>query len=146
MTEYQPKRDNPYRLPHYIYMQVRYKLLAYDELRQQYEDILHSSPPPSDGMPRGAGAGDQTARRAERLEVISKDLDAIDQAAVRIRGEYSDRLDETTDPVKAYRHYEYFGTRYIGREKSRDTGPSYRTWKYYRSQLAYYVAENLHMI
>lgn len=143
MTEYQPKRDNPYRLPHYIYMQVRYKLLAYDELRQQYEDILHSSPPPSDGMPRGAGAGDQTARRAERLEVISKDLEAIDQAAVRIRGDYSDRLDEVADPIKAYRSCAYFGEHY---HTAGQTAPHRNTWQLYRARFAYYVAERLNMV
>lgn len=144
MRNYQRKYNNPYRLPQPVYMQVLYKLKDYPRLCQQYQDIVNASPAPPDGMPGSSAIGDPTAQKAAALEAVSADLHAIEQAAMRVRGEYSNRMTETTDPIRAYNDYAYFCTEYTAPRA--DAAPCERTWRYYRARLVYYIAQNLHLI
>lgn len=141
---YQLKRNNRYYMPHDLYMRVQYIIKGYDRLKKDYMDILYSSPPPPDGMPRGNENGSPTERKALKLEQIGQELEAIDQSCVEIRGKYSGKTDEEFDPIKAYWSYDYFN--YVHKRKNEgDLGPSRRTWNYYKAMLSGLIAQKLNL-
>jgi hypothetical protein len=88
MRNYQPKKKNPYQLPHNVYMQCLYAVRDYDRLKEEMRDILHSSPGAPDGMPRGSGISDSTVNKAIRREALQQRCDAIEEALVAIPAEY----------------------------------------------------------
>lgn len=67
------------RIPRDVYSRCTILAKSYYVLiarrRELARDILLSSPPPSEGMPRSPGAGDPTARKAERLIACTAELD-----------------------------------------------------------------------
>ena len=84
---YQPKKNNPYRLPPNVYMQCLYAIRDYDRLCAERTDILHSSPS-LDGQPRGGETSDTTADKAVRLERLSRMCEDVEQALVQVPTEY----------------------------------------------------------
>lgn len=87
MKHYQPKKNNPYRLPHNVYMQCLYAIRDYERIRGEREEILYSSPSP-DGQPRGSDTSDTTANKAVRLAELSRQCEDVEQALVRVPAEY----------------------------------------------------------
>lgn len=86
-------------IPKYIYSRTVLLCKSYyslcNRLREIERDIILSSAPPGDGMPRGNSTGDPTARRAERIIAAQAETmrqkQAIDEAF--------DELDETGQTV-----------------------------------------------
>ena len=141
--DYQIKRKNPYRLEHNLYKQVTYLIKRYHDLINQCNDILHNSPPPPDGMPKGNETGDPTAAKvALRLE-LQRQIAAIDDTISVLRCKYSDTC--TGEPFDAYESFVDYGVFcYYRSRPDRDEAPSYRTWMRYKSEFVYGVSKKLH--
>ena len=65
MRNYQQKKNNPYKLPHNLYMRMLYLVRDYERIRSEREDILNASPAP-DGTPH-SGTGNPTEQKAIKL-------------------------------------------------------------------------------
>lgn len=87
MGEYQRKRNNPYRLPHNLYMRVLYIIRDYDRLRSERQEIIHASPV-MDGMPRGNLQSSVAENKAIKLASLDEDCEAVERALLRIPAEY----------------------------------------------------------
>lgn len=128
MTEYQP--HGKYSLPKNVYLRTLYLIRDYDRLKEAREEIIGSSAPPSDGQPKGSGARtDETANKAIRLERISKECEAVEQAMICIPEEYRAGV---VNNVMYQVRYPY------------TAHP--RTWAKYRSRFIKNVAENMRYI
>lgn len=142
MRNYQQKKSNPYYMPHDVYMQALYKIKGYHELVRRRQKILHSSPPPPDGMPRGTLSSNPTEKKALVLAVIDADLEAIEQAIIELQGKYSKTCTgEEFDAYEAFMDYGVFC--YYRSKPRRDEGPHRSTWNRYRSEFAYLVMKKL---
>lgn len=130
MRDYQPKRNNPYWLPSAVYFQSLYAVRDYDRLRNEYDIILHGSPPSvGDGQPRGTKPTDPVERKAEKLAGISEKLSAIERALDQLPQEYRRGV---------FNNVRY-GTRY-------PYTASDGTWSRWRRRFLYFVANNLHIL
>lgn len=88
MRDYQPIKNNPYILPHALYMQVVWLIRDYDRMREEYESSLEKSPAPHDGQPRSGSNVDSTQQKAlTRVNLWTK-IEAVDQALNTVPEEY----------------------------------------------------------
>lgn len=127
---YQCKKNNDYRLPHNVYVQVIYAVRDYDRLKNERKKLLHGSPPPPDGMPRGKGeAGSPTEKRALRLAEIEVRLEAIDAAIKTIPLEYR----------KGVLNNLIYWARY-------PADADMRTYRRYKQRVVYEIAKKLYLI
>lgn len=128
MRNYQAKNNNPYQLPHNVYMQCLYAVRDYDRIQEEMKDILYASPGVSDGMPRGTDISDVTANKVVRREALQSRCEAIEQSLKQI-------------PVE-YRRGVIRGI--MGDSYPDDANPeTYRRWK---RRFLYYVAQNKIML
>lgn len=142
MRNYQCKKNNPYYMPHDIYMQALYKIKGYRNLVRRREKILYGSPSPPDGMPRGNGSSNPTEQKALVLAVINADLEAIEQTIIELQGKYSKTCTgEEFDAFEAFMDYGVFC--YFRSDPQRDECPHRSTWNRYRSEFAYLVMKKL---
>lgn len=130
-------------VPHNIFMQIQYKIRDYDRLRQLREDLLQTSAPPPDGMPRSHSKSDPTGARAIRLAFVNVQLDAIESSAHEIARGYAKKVRAGFDPLEAYRSYDYFCEML---STGRNSIPSRRTWNYYKVAFSRRIAEKLYLI
>lgn len=115
MRNYQPKLNNPYRLPHNVYMQCLYAVRDYDRVKSMMADTLYASPCP-DGQPRGTETSDTTAAKAVRMAALSRQCEDVEQALIQIPSEYSRGIMNSI----------LYGVRYPN-----DAGEAtYRRWRY----------------
>ena len=129
MRNYQRKKNNPYLLPHNLYMRVLYMIRDYDRLREEYHIVLETSPPPPDGMPKGNILLDPTAEKAVRRADLSREIKSIEQARFSVPIEY---MDGVWDNI----HY--------GAWFPPDAAEcTYRRWK---QRYIYHVAKNMNFI
>lgn len=87
MRNYQRKTNNPYYLPHNVYMQTLYLVRDYDRLRGEVLDIIYAGVTP-DGFPRGPGVGNPTESKATKIENAETKIRAIETALLSIEPEY----------------------------------------------------------
>ncbi len=128
MRNYQKKHNNPYQLPHNVYMQCLYAIRDYDRLKKEMDDVLYASPSP-DGQPRGSDISDVTASKAMRLEALGKRCEAVEQAIVYLPPEYRKGIMDNI----------MYGAGY-----PTDAGEAtYRRW---RCRFVYHAAQNLGLI
>jgi len=127
--EYQKSKNNPYLLPHNLYMRVLYIIKDYDRLKGEYHAILDSgigaggvvgASPTSNEPPR------PTEDVAIRLALVSDELHAIEQALLEIPGEYRAGL----------MHNIVYGV-------SCPDFAHYNTWRNQRYKLCYKIAKRL---
>ena len=117
MRDYQPQKNNPYKLPHNLYMRMLYLIRDYDRMRSEREDILHGSPA-NDGIPC-AGIGNPTENKAIRLMSMGSECDAVDAAFREIPAEYRKAIHDnicygSPYPYTAHRNtYSYWRTRLL---------------------------------
>ena len=128
MRDYQPHKNNPYYLPKTLYNRVLAVIRDYDRRREEYNEMLHSSPSPSDGMPRGGTTSDSVADKAIRMEAAWTELHAVEQALMRIPEEYRAGV--------------FDNVRYRCQFPA-NTPAHYKTWLYWRRRFVYWVANNL---
>ena len=144
MRNYQRKRNNPYQLPHNVYMQCLYAIRDYDRLKKEIDDIIHSSPDryttyldTINGeatecrayITPGSVAGDPTQDKAIRIEAINERCRSVERALARIPAEYRKGV---LDNIM-------YGVGYPN-----DADPeTYRRW---RRRVIYYVAQKMVMV
>ena len=90
MTEYQRKKNNPYHLPHALYMQTVYAIRDYHRLKDQLNDKYGLRAVANDGQPHGTGKSDPTAQQAMELydSYAAYMCRVIDDALLEIPEEY----------------------------------------------------------
>ena len=86
--EYQRKKGNRYILPNDIYQKTIWTIRGYYRRQEEMDNIIHESPAPSDGMPRGTAISDIVANKAERREKYLDQNRAIDLALKNVPEEY----------------------------------------------------------
>jgi hypothetical protein len=144
-NNYQAKNSPWYIADHNLYMQTAYMIRGYRGLRRRRDEALHASPPPPDGMPRGGAAGDPTARRALLLAALNAQIEAIERVSIELRGKYRKTCTgEPFDPYEAFLNYGVFC--YYRSKKGRETAPCYKTWKRFRAEFIYKVAQNMNQL
>lgn len=126
MRDYIPKT---YSLPKAVYYQALYAVRDYDRLRAEYDDILHASAAPPDGLPHGSGSGQPVADKALRLNAISTKLTAIERALSGIPPEYRRGV---LDNVRYGAPYPYTA--------------SYPTWSRWRRRFLWLAAKYLRLL
>ena len=122
--DYQPQKNNPYRLPKELYRRTLATIRDYDRMKREIGDAILASPR-VDG-PRGPGIGDPTARAAERIERMQSDVRAIEQALKKIPPEYRKGV---FNSVRYYHSY--------------PIDADERTYRRHKQRFVYFVAQNL---
>jgi hypothetical protein len=120
------KIEPNYILPREVYMSTLWYIRNYRRWILDKEAIVEASPPPPDGQPRGAAAGDPTSRAAIRLAIVSAKLKPIELALDEIPEEYRAGI--------------------LGAIIERRRYPDYAdltTWKRWRQRFVFFVAKEL---
>lgn len=86
MRNYQRQKNNPYKLPHNLYMRMLYLVRDYERIKSERSDILYSSPV-SDGQPHNS-LSNPTEVMGIRLATIGGNCKAIEEALQEIPEEY----------------------------------------------------------
>lgn len=128
LKEYQRKRNNPYRLPHNLYMRVLYLIRDYDRLKSERQEILYASPV-NDGMPRGNATSSTTESKAIRLARLDEDCKAVEQALIQVPTEYR----------RGVLNNICYGSQF-------PFDASYSTYKRWRQRLIFWTAENMNLM
>lgn len=87
MRHYQCKKNNPYHLPHNLYMRMLYLIRDYSRLQEERMDIILSGGA-GDGQPRASTPGNPTESKALRLLKTSDHCNAVESALKEIPKEY----------------------------------------------------------
>lgn len=127
MRNYQRQKNNPYKLPHNLYMRMLYLVRDYERIRSEREDILHSSPAP-DGIPH-TGTGNPTEHKAIKLAMTGESCKAVEKALAAVPNEYRRGV---WNNICYYSPY------------PTDAGEA--TYKRWRCRFIYEVARNLHEV
>lgn len=122
MRNFIPKRNNLYKLPHNLYMQMLYLLRDYPRIKKE---LLNDK------------------KTSDALCLI---CNKISGTIERIKEEYEKRSTTYGDlePYRAFFDYGYFS--YMFARKTSDLGASKGAWSLYRSKFAYYLAEQFNII
>jgi len=125
MRNYQPTKNNPYRLPHNLYMQMLYLVRDYDRLKAERTDILFSTPV-HDGTGHTSGISSPTENKAVRLVVLDMLCDKIQSVLDEIPEEYRQAI---LNNICYGSPYPYTAHR--------------NTYSYWRTKLLYSLAKKL---
>ena len=126
MRDYQKKKNNPWRLPKYLYKQTLNLIRDYHRLKEEYEDALHSSPQDSSSG-RSSMPGDPTGAKVIKLEKLHERIQAIEKAKREIPEVYMQGVWNSIVHGAAYPE-----------DADRTT-----YWRY-KAKFVYQVAENMH--
>ncbi len=85
---YQRTKNNPYSLPHNLYMRVLYVIRDYDRMKEEQRNLLHPASPEALILSARGKPGDPTASKAVKLAMMSRETEAIDGAMRKIPEEY----------------------------------------------------------
>lgn len=80
-------RMDKYHISNAMYRELLYFCRQYDDKRQRAALARGLTASAADGMPRGAGTGEQTAMRAAKAMRLQRDVDLIDRTAREAAGE-----------------------------------------------------------
>lgn len=128
MSDYQPKRKNPYKLPHNLYMRVLYLIRDYERIRLERQDILFGSSS-GDGQPKGNAFFSATESKAIRMACLEDECRAVERAIAHIPQEYRNGVIGNICHKTAF---------------PGDAG--YSTYKRWRQRLIYWTARNLNFL
>ena len=128
MRDYQKNKNNPWRLPKYLYKQTLNLIRDYHRLKEEYDDILQSSPQDSNNG-KSNMPGDPTGSKVIRLEKINERISAIEKAKAEIPGEYIQGVWNSIVHEAAY-----------------PTDADRTTYWRYKAKFIYQVADNMHWI
>lgn len=129
MSEYQKTKNNPYLLPKTLYYRVLWLIRDYERLKAERNEIIYSYNCQQDGLPKGNTVGNPTEDRAIKLERLSRELDAIDQALLLVEQDMRSGILNNICYGVYFPHY-----------------PSVRTWQRVKQRFIYQVAKNLKII
>lgn len=127
MRNYQRQKNNPYKLPHNLYMRMLYLVRDYERIKSERADILHSSPSP-DGIPH-SGTGNPTENKGIKLAMLDNECDAVESALATIPEEYRKGI---MDNICYGSPYPYTAHR--------------NTYSYWRAKLLNALAKNLNIL
>lgn len=127
MRNYQRQKNNPYKLPHNLYMRMLYLVRDYERIKSQRADILHSSPA-HDGQPH-TGLGNPTEIKGIKLAMLDNECSAVEKALKDIPEEYRKGIMDNI----------CFGSPY-------PITADCETYGRWRRRLLYYTAKNLNLI
>ena len=129
---YQPTKNNPYWLPHNVYMRVLYIVRDYPRMKSVQNDVIllnSFSLSPTEYTGAKNEHGDPTANKGVKIAMMSKETDAVDSALQKIPREYRNAIWANILHDKPYK---------IPAHKD-----TFRRW---RSRFCYFIAERLHYI
>lgn len=127
MKDYQPKQGQ-YVIPHNTYMEILYIIRSYDQMKEECNDILTSSPE-RDGGSSGSSISNGPLSYVIKTEERSRRIDAVDHALQKIPPEYRRGVMENIIDRKPFPD-----------DAARST---YSVWK---QRMIYFTAEKLHLI
>ena len=127
---YQRTKNNPYLLPHNLYVRTLYIIKDYDRLRNEIAGVVEASPQPPDGLP-GSTGGHISATETKGIKIASmgEELHAIETALQTIPEFYREGVKKNI----------MYGTRY-------PLGADFRTFQRYKQRFVFEVAKNLNFI
>ena len=143
LRNYQQTKNNPFWLRHYLYISMVNLIKDYENMQEEYDDILYSSPC-NDGMPHQSGTGSPTEAKALKRESLGKRCEAVEQTIIQMIEKYSKIGAERFKPLDAFHSYDYFCCYRC--QLNKDAGPTKRTWNRYRSEFVYSVAKKLNLV
>ncbi len=125
MRDYQPHKNNPFWLETTVYKRILSLVRDYGRMVRDYQEILHETVS-GDGQPKGGLPGNPVERKAERMEVLWKDIWAIERALLTVPEEYRQGVMENIChggwPTNIPAHH--------------------KTWLYWRKRFLFFVARN----
>ena len=124
MKHYQPRKQNPYILPHPLYYETLWKIKGYYWIKERTEDIILATPD-HDGQPR-EGIADPTFAKAVKLGDYAHVVRVIEEERDHILPEYRQGI---WDNIQ-------YGTRY-------PDDADRRTYSRHKSRFVYRVAVRL---
>lgn len=130
MRNYQRQKNNPYLLPHNVYMQVLYLIRDYERLKEEYNELLYDPAYKFDDRRRVIGGISRPVEnKALTLANISVKTRAIENAIASIPEHYRRGVWQN---IMNGQHY--------------PEGADVRTWQTYKQRFIYYTAKNMHYI
>lgn len=127
--DYQRKTNNPYLLPKTVYNRVLWLIRDYERMKAERNEIVHGYNCVQDGLPRGNEMGNPTMDRAIKLEMLGREMEAVEQALLLVD---EDLRNGVMNNICYQVSYPFF--------------PSIRTWGRARSKFIHKVAENLKLV
>lgn len=128
VRDYQKKKNNPWRLPKFLYKQTLNLIRDYHRLKEEYEAAIESGPQGTAGG-RSSMPGDPTGAKVIKLEKLYERLCSIEKAKKEIPEEYMQGVWNSIVHGAAYPN-----------DADRTT-----YWRY-KAKFIYQVAENMHWI
>ena len=124
---YQPEKNNPYWLPHNVYMRVLYIIRDYPRMKSEQNAVIYTSPAEYNGAKNEHG--DPTANKAVKIAMMSKETDAVDFAYHELPPEYQTAI---WDNILFSTPYKIPGNK--------------NTFRLWRSKFCHSIAGRLHYI
>ena len=124
-TDYQLTRNNPYLLPKAVYHRTLWIIRDYERLKAERNELLYAQNYQQDGMPKGNDVGNPTEAKALRLEQISRDIEAVEQALQTVDEDMRNGIMNSICYRVPYPYY-----------------PGERTWQRAKQKFIHQVAKN----
>lgn len=118
MRDYQPKKNNPYRLPANLYREVKYMIKDYPRLIEEYKELT--------------GVSDEE-RNWVRLCTVATKISAIKTAIASIPSEYRRGVLNNLENENTKDGYYPMNA-------------DFRTYQNYKQRLIFYVAKNMNYV
>ena len=127
--DYQQQKGNPYLLPKTVYHRTLWVIRDYERMKAERNEILYSYSCEQDGLPHGSDVGTPTEAKALKLEQISRDMEAVEQALLQVDEDMRSGIMNSICYQVPYPYY-----------------PSTSTWVRRKRKFVYDVAKNLRLI
>lgn len=97
--------ERQYTIPKDVWDECICIIRGYDRLRDEYESVLQSTPPPPDGQPKPTCPGNPTEREAMKRAMMAMRLNAVDEAFTVIHPDYRQAIRDNIVKRKRYPDY-----------------------------------------
>lgn len=118
MRDYQPKKNNPYKLPPNLYHEVKYMIRDYSRLNQEYSELTEQQ---------------EEERNWVKLCTVASKLSAIRIAIRQIPSEYRKGLLNNLEHERKKEGYY-------------PNNADFRTYQAYKQKLIFLVAQNMNYV
>ncbi|MBR4330077.1 MAG: hypothetical protein IKP71_09510 [Candidatus Riflebacteria bacterium] len=118
MREYQPKKNNPYRLPQNLYNEVKYIIKDYKRLKEEYTALTEAP---------------EAERNWVRLCSAGAKISAVNRAIEEIPPEYRVGVMNNMENERS-------------RDGYYPDNADYRTYQTYKRRLIFHVAKNMNYV
>ena len=127
--DYQQEKGNPYLLPKTVYHRTLWVIRDYERMKAERNEILYSYNCEQDGLPHGSDVGTPTEVKALKLEQISRDVEAVEQALLQVDEDMRSGVMNSIGYQVPYPYY-----------------PSRWTWQRKKQKFIHEVAKNLKLV